>query len=62
VYCSRVRDKVLARPGKADEEFRRKQVALEPVAPGTGKDDVPGRVGAAPSERVNVVESGEVEF
>jgi len=62
MHRSRVQDEVRAGPGESGEELRRQEIALEPVAPRTGKHDVPGNVCATARQRMNVVERREVEL
>jgi hypothetical protein len=57
-----MRNEILARPRKANEELRREHVTLEAIATCTGEHEVAGGVGAAAGKRVNVIEGGEVEF
>ena len=62
MHRSRVRDEVLPGPRIAREKLRRQQVALQTIARPAGEDDVARDVRAAVRERMNVIQSGEIEF
>ena len=57
-----MRDEVLTRPWISREELGRQEISLQSIARPAGENKVPRNVGSAVRERMNVIESREIEF
>src|SRR5438874_1267038 len=62
MHGARVQDEVQPGPREPGEEFARQHVALQAVTSRACRHEVAGDVGAAVSDRMDVVESREVKF
>jgi hypothetical protein len=62
MHGARVRDEIESGPRVPRKEFRRQQIALQPIAAAAGEDDVARDMSASVRERMHVIERGDVEI